>query len=52
VRREHDRLHNEGRIKEEDRQDIRKLRTKIKELERHVERLKNWRDVNVKPERR
>jgi predicted nuclease with TOPRIM domain len=44
LRREHDRLHNEGGTKEEHQQHIRKLRTKIKELERHVERLKNLRN--------
>jgi hypothetical protein len=41
LRREHDRLHNEGGSKEEHRQHIRNLRAAIGQLERHVERLKS-----------
>jgi len=43
LKRDHDRLHQEGGSHEEHRQHIRKLQEKIKELEDHVERLKNAR---------
>jgi hypothetical protein len=47
LRREHQRLHLLGGTKEQHRQHIRKLRTKIAELEQHVERLKSLRRVAV-----
>jgi SMC interacting uncharacterized protein involved in chromosome segregation len=43
LKQDHDRLHEEGGSHEEHQQHIRKLQEKIKELEDHVERLKNAR---------
>ena len=43
LRREHNRLQTEGGTQEEHLQHSRKLRTKIKELEQHVARLKSLR---------
>ena len=43
LRREHERLHTEGGTKAEHQEHVRKLREKIKELDRHVERLRGAR---------
>jgi prefoldin subunit 5 len=43
LRQQHDRLHLSGATKAEHQQHIRNLRAKIKELERHVEKLKHTR---------
>jgi phage host-nuclease inhibitor protein Gam len=45
LRREHKRLQTEGGTKEEHRQHSRNLRAKIKELEQHVARLKDRRNL-------
>jgi predicted RNase H-like nuclease (RuvC/YqgF family) len=43
LRRDHERLHTQGGSKAEHQEHVRNLRLKIKELEAHVQRLKNER---------